>query len=121
MKGQATRGNRVEFGDYGLQAMEPGWITAAQIEAVRVGVMHYLAREGKLWIRIFPHKSVTATPEETRMGTGKGEPEYWAAVVRPGLVMFELGGMGEEVARQAFLRGAHKLPIRVRLVTRRRV
>ena len=121
MKGQATRCNRVEFGDFGLQALAPAWISAAQIEAVRVGVMHYLAREGKLWIRIFPHKSVTAKPEETRMGTGKGEPEYWAAVVRPGTVMFELGGVNEDQARQAFLRATHKLPIRVRMVTRRHV
>jgi len=119
VRGLAGRGNRVDFGDFGLQALQPGWISAAQIEAVRVGITHFLAREGKLWIRIFPDKSVTSTPEETRMGTGKGEPEYWAAVVRPGTVMFELGGVPEDMARQAFNRAAHKLPIRVRMVHRR--
>ena len=121
VRGWANRGNRVDFGDFGLQALEPAWISAAQIEAVRVGITHFLDREGKLWIRIFPHRSVTSTPEETRMGTGKGEPEYWAAVVRPGTVMFELGGVPEEMARQAFNRAAHKLPIRVRMVHRRRL
>lgn len=121
VRGWASRGNRVDFGDFGLQALEPAWISAAQIEAVRVGITHFLDREGKLWIRIFPHRSVTSTPEETRMGTGKGEPDYWAAVVRPGTVMFELGGVPEEMARQAFNRAAHKLPIRVRMVHRRRL
>ena len=119
VRGLAKRGNKVDFGDFGLQALEPAWISSAQIEAVRVGITHFLAREGKLWIRIFPHRSVTATPEETRMGTGKGEPEYWAAAVRPGTVMFELGGVPEDLARQAFNRAAHKLPIRVRMVHRR--
>ena len=121
VRGQASRGSRVDFGDFGLQALEPAWISSAQIEAVRVGITHFLAREGKLWIRIFPHKSVTSKPEETRMGTGKGEPEYWAAVVKPGTVMFELGGVPELLARQAFCRAAHKLPIRVRMVLRRHV
>lgn len=118
MRGMATRGNRVSFGEFGLQAMEPGWISAQQIEAGRMAATHYLHREGKLVIRIFPHKSVTATPEETRMGKGKGEPEYWAAVVKPGTVMFELGGVSEEYARDALARIAYKLPIRTRLVRR---
>jgi len=119
IKGKATRCNTVAFGEYGLQALDGGWLKAAAIEAVRVAVNHFLAREGKLWIRVFPHKSVTATPEETRMGKGKGEPEYWCAVVKPGTVLFELGGIAQDLARQAFTRAAHKLPMRVRFVARR--
>jgi large subunit ribosomal protein L16 len=119
IKGNATRCNTVAFGEYGLQALEGGWLKAVCIEAVRVVVNHFLAREGKLWIRVFPHKSVTSTPEETRMGKGKGEVEYWCAVIKPGTVMFELGGIPQELARQAFTRAAHKLPFKVRFITRR--
>jgi large subunit ribosomal protein L16 len=119
IKGKATRCNTVAFGEYGLQALDGGWLKAVAIEAVRVAINHFLAREGKLWIRIFPHKSVTSTPEETRMGKGKGEPEYWCAVVKPGTVLFELGGISQELARQAFTRAAHKLPMRVRFIARR--
>jgi large subunit ribosomal protein L16 len=120
MKGQAQRGNYVAFGDYGLQAMEQAWLSAQQIEAGRVSATHFLRREGKLWVRVFPDKPISAKPLETRMGKGKGEPSYWAAVVRPGQVMFELGGVPEDVAKQALRRVANKMPIRTRLVTRRR-
>ena len=119
IKGRATRGNTVAFGEYGLQALEGGWLKATCIEAARVAIMHFLAREGRLYIRVFPQKSVTSTPEETRMGTGKGEPEYWCAVVRPGTMLVELGGVTEDVARSALLRAAHKLPLKVRFVHRR--
>ena len=119
IKGKATRCNTVAFGEYGMQALEGGWLKAGCIEAARVAINHFLAREGKMWIRVFPHKSVTSTPEETRMGKGKGEPEFWCAVVRPGTVLFELGGIGEDLARQAFNRAAHKLPFRVRFISRR--
>lgn len=107
------------FGEFGLQALKGGWLKASCIEAARVAINHFLAREGKMWIRVFPHKSVTSTPEETRMGKGKGEPEFWCAVVKPGTVLFELGGIPEDLARQAFNRAAHKLPMSVRFVTRR--
>lgn len=117
--GLASRGNRVSYGDYGLQALEPGWISAQQIEAGRMAATHFLHREGKLFIRIFPDKSITSTPEETRMGKGKGEPDFWAAVVKPGVVMYELGGIPEETAREALARIAYKMPIRTRFVTRR--
>ena len=119
VKGRASRGNTVSFGDYGLQSLEAGWLKASCIEAARVAINHFLAREGKMWIRVFPHKPVTSTPEETRMGKGKGEPEYWCAVVKPGTVLFELGGVPEDLARQAFSRAAHKLPLRVRFISRR--
>ncbi len=119
IKGKATRGNTVAFGDYGLQSLDPGWITARQLEAGRVAISHFLAREGRLWIRIFPHKPLTAKPAETRMGTGKGEPEYWAAEVKPGTVVFEVGGVPEDAAIQALNRAAHKFPVRTRLVRRR--
>ena len=119
MKGNATRCNTVAFGDYGLQAMGRIWITARQIEAGRVAAQHYLGDDGKLWIRIFPHKSVTAKPAEVRMGTGKGEPEAWVAVVKPGTVLFEVGGVPEVTAREALARTAHKLPVRTRLLARR--
>jgi len=119
MKGKATRGNRVVFGDYGLQALERAWITAEHIEAGRLAVMHFLRHEGKLTIRIFPHKSVTATPAETRMGKGKGEPAHWVAEVKPGTVMFELSGVPESLAVAAFARVAHKMPIKTRLAYRR--
>jgi len=119
MKGKATRGNRVVFGDYGLQALERAWITAEQIEAARLAVMHFLRHEGKLTMRIFPHKSVTATPAETRMGKGKGEPAHWVAEVKPGTIMFELSGVAEPLAVAAFARVAHKMPIKTRLAHRR--
>ena len=119
MKGIAVRGNTVAFGEFGLQSMGMAWVTARQIEAARVAAQHHLGRDGKLWIRIFPHKSVTAKPAEVRMGTGKGEPEYWAARVRPGRMLYEVGGVPETLAREALARSAHKLPIKTRLVVRR--
>ena len=118
-KGNATRGNYVAFGDYGLQTLEDGWITARQIEAARIGAQHYIGREGRLWVRIFPHKSVTAKPLEVRMGTGKGEPAYWCAVVKPGTILYEIGGLPEDVAREALRRASRKLSVRTRLVRRR--
>lgn len=118
IKGVAQRGNDVAFGEWGLQSLMPAWIPANTIEACRVAAVRG-APEGRLYIRIFPHKSVTSTPEETRMGTGKGEPDYWCAVVRPGTVMFELGGVPEDVARRTFNKVAHKLPVRTRMVRRR--
>jgi len=119
MKGNACRGNYVAFGDYGLQAMESAWITAQQIEAGRVAATHFLHREGKLWVRMFPHKSVSSKPLEVRMGKGKGEPDHWVAVVKAGRIMYELGGVPEDLARQALRRVAHKMPIRTRMVSRR--
>jgi len=119
MKGKAQRGNYVAFGDWGLQALESAWITAQQIEAGRVAATHFLHREGKLWVRIFPHKSITSKPLEVRMGKGKGEPDHWVAVVREGAILFELGGVPEDLARQALRRVAHKMPIRTRMVSRR--
>jgi large subunit ribosomal protein L16 len=119
MKGNATRGNTVAFGEFGLQATTGGWVSARQIEAARIAAQHYLGRDGKLWIRVFPHKSITSKPAEVRMGTGKGEPDYWAAVVRPGTIIYEVGGVSEERAREALRRSAHKLPVRARLVERR--
>ena len=118
IKGKATRGNRVVFGDCGLQAMEAGWIKAATIEAGRIAAQQYVRGEGKLYVRLFPHKSVTSTPLETRMGKGKGEPDFWAATVREGTIMYELAGVSEEQARVCFARLAHKMPIRVRFVRR---
>ncbi len=119
MKGNATRGNYVAFGDYGLQALEISWITAKTIEAGRVAATHFLHREGKVYVRIFPHMPVTAKPLETRMGKGKGEPESWVATVRPGQVCFEVGGVSENVAKQTLLRVAHKMPIKCRFIKRR--
>lgn len=119
VSGEAGRGNYVAFGDYGLQALEPAWLSARQIEAGRVAASHFLSGEGKLWIRIFPHKPVTAKPAEVRMGGGKGEPNYWAAVVKPGTVLYEVGGVPEDFAREALLRVSMKMPIRCRLVERR--
>jgi len=121
VKGNATRGNYVSFGDYGLQALEPAWITAQTIEAGRVVASQKVKGGGKLYIRIFPQKSVTAIPAETRMGKGKGEIEFWAAVVKPGTILYEIAGLPEEQAREAFARVAHKLPIKCRFVTRRPV
>src|SRR5499427_283164 len=119
IKGNATRGNRVVFGEYGLQAMQGGWVSAATIEAGRVAATQYIRGEGRLYVRVFPHKSVTSIPLETRMGKGKGEPEFWAAVVRPGTVLYEVGGLSEEAARMCFARLAHKMPVRVRFLKRR--
>ncbi|MEE9584085.1 MAG: 50S ribosomal protein L16 [Candidatus Brocadiales bacterium] len=119
IKGNATRGQTVAFGEYGLQSMEAGWVTAQQLEAGRVAVSHFLSREGKLTIRVFPQKSVSSKPIETRMGKGKGEPDFWVAVVKPGTVLYEIAGVPEPMARQAFNRVAHKLPVKVRMITRR--
>lgn len=116
--GNAQRGTRLSFGDYGLQALERDWIKNNQIEACRVTINRYLKRKGKVWIRIFPHKPTTSRPPETRMGKGKGAPEHWVAVVRPGIVMFEIGGVSETLARQALRRAANKLGIRCRFITR---
>lgn len=118
MRGKATRGNYVAFGDFGLKALEPGWITQRQIEASRVALTRMMKREGKVWIRIFPDKPVTKKPAETRQGGGKGAPEFWVAVVKPGRVLFELGGVSRELAEEAFHIAAHKLPIKTKLVTR---
>jgi large subunit ribosomal protein L16 len=121
MRGVAKGGSRVTFGDYGLQALEPGWITARQIEAARVAMTRKIKRGGKVWINIFPHKPVTQKPAETRMGSGKGSPEFWVAVVRPGRVMFELSGVPEELAREAMRVAGHKLPVKTRFVTREEI
>jgi large subunit ribosomal protein L16 len=118
MSGAATRGNRVSFGEYGLQALEPAWVSNRQIEAARVAITRHIKRGGKVWIRLFPDKPVTSKPAETRMGKGKGNPEGWVAVVKPGRVMFELEGVTEEIARKAMALGAAKLPIKCRFVIR---
>jgi len=118
MRGKATRGALVAFGDFGLKALEPAWITQRQIEATRVALTRMMKREGKVWIRIFPDKPVTKKPAETRMGSGKGVPEFWVAVVKPGRIMFELGGVTRELAAEAFTIASHKLPIKTKLVTR---
>lgn len=118
IKGNAQRGNRVSFGEFGLQGVQGGWISAATIEAGRIAAQQYLRSEGRLYIRIFPQKSITSIPLETRMGKGKGEPDYWAAVVKPGTVLYEIGGVSEEAARLCFARVAHKMPIRCRFITR---
>jgi len=118
-KGNATRTNYVAFGEYGLQCLGEGWISARHIEAGRVAATHFLRREGKVYIRIFPHKPISSKPLETRMGKGKGEPDFWAASVRPGQIMFEIGGVEEDIAKQALVRVAHKMPIRCRFVKRR--
>jgi large subunit ribosomal protein L16 len=118
MTGKASRGNTVSFGEYGLMAMESGWITNRQIEAARIAMTRFIRRGGQVWIKIFPDKPVTAKPAETRMGSGKGAPEYWVAVVKPGRVMFELNGVSEEQAREAMRLAMHKLPIKSKFVTR---
>ena len=118
MRGQAKGGTEVHFGDFGLLALEPGWVTNRQIEAARVAITRHIRRGGKVWINIFPDKPVTKKPAETRMGSGKGNPEAWVAVVKPGRVMFELSGVAEAVAHEAMLRAAHKLPIKSKFVTR---
>ncbi|MDR1141459.1 MAG: 50S ribosomal protein L16 [Planctomycetaceae bacterium] len=119
IKGEATRGNDVVFGDYGLQTTQGGWISAATIEAGRIAAQQYLRTEGRLYIRMFPHKSITSIPLETRMGKGKGEPEYWAAVVKPGTIMYEISGVPEETAKMCFNRLAHKMPVKCRFVKRK--
>ena len=121
IKNNATRGQTVAFGDFGLQTVEGGWISAATIEAGRIAVQQYLRSDGKLYIRIFPHKSVTSIPLETRMGKGKGEPDFWAAVVKPGTVMYEIGGVPEETAKICFNRLAHKLPVKCRMIRRKMI
>ncbi|HHL72508.1 MAG TPA: 50S ribosomal protein L16 [Bacteroidetes bacterium] len=119
MRGKAIRGSKISFGEYGLKALEPAWITSRQIEAARVAMTRYIKRGGKVWIRIFPDKPVTEKPAETRMGKGKGSPEYWVAVVKPGRIMFELGGVPEDTAREAMRLAAHKLPIKTKFVTQK--
>ena len=119
IKGEATRGNDVVFGDFGLQTIQGGWISAATIEAGRIAAQQYLRSEGRLYIRMFPHKSITSIPLETRMGKGKGEPEYWAAVVKPGTIMYEIAGVPEETAKLCFNRLAHKMPVKCRFVKRK--
>lgn len=119
VKGNAQRGNKVSFGEFGLQALEAGWLSAESIEAGRITASHATRGEGRLYIRVFPHKSVTSIPAETRMGKGKGEPEFWAAVIRPGTVLFELAGLPEAAARDCLARVAYKMPFRCRFITRR--
>jgi large subunit ribosomal protein L16 len=119
MKGDTSRSNYVAFGEFGLQALENSWISAKNIEAGRVSATHFLHREGKVYIRIFPHKPVSSKPLETRMGKGKGEPDFWVARVKAGQVCFEIGGVSEDVAKQALVRVAHKMPIRCRFIKRR--
>lgn len=116
MKGRASRGNKVVYGEYGLQAVTPGWITSNQIEAARIAMTRYTKRGGQVWIKIFPDKPVTEKPAETRMGSGKGSPEYWVAVVKPDRILFEIGGVSEEVAREAMRLAMHKLPIKCKFV-----
>ena len=116
MTGAASRGNKVAYGEFGIQACEPGWITGNQIEAARIAMTRYTKRGGKVWIKVFPDKPVTSKPLGTRMGSGKGAPEYWVAVVKPGRVMFEIAGVSEEVAREALRLAAHKLPVKCKIV-----
>ncbi len=120
-RGMAMSGNHVAFGSYGLKAMEPGWITGRQIEAARITIARVVRKVGKMWIRIFPDKPITKKPAETRMGKGKGTPEYWVAVVKPGRILFEVEGVTHEMAQQAFISASHKLPIKTKLVSRREV
>ena len=119
MKGKAVRGSSIAYGQFGLKALEPHWVTSRQIEAARVAMTRYIKRGGKVWIRIFPDKPVTKKPAETRMGKGKGAPEFWVAVVKPGRVLFEIEGVSEEIAREAMRLAAHKLPIKTKFVSRR--
>ncbi|MDD7397831.1 MAG: 50S ribosomal protein L16 [Firmicutes bacterium] len=118
LKGDAHKGNMIAYGEYGIMAMEPSWITSNQIEAARVAMTRYIRRGGQVWVDIFPHKPVTKKPAETRMGSGKGSPEYWVAVVKPGRIMFEIAGVAEEVAREALRLAAHKLPVKCKIVSR---
>lgn len=119
MKGKATRGNFIAYGDYAIQSLECGWLSSAQIEAARVAINRYVKRGGKLWIKVFPDKPITQKPAETRMGSGKGAPEYWVAVIKPGRVLFEISGVTEEVAREAMRLASHKLPVSTKFVTRK--
>jgi large subunit ribosomal protein L16 len=119
VKGNATRGNTVSYGDFGLQSLDAGWLSAEAIEAGRITAAHAVRGEGRLYIRVFPHKSVTSIPAETRMGKGKGEPEFWAAVIKPGMILFEIAGLPEAQARDALAKVAYKMPFRCRLVQRR--
>ncbi|MBO5212630.1 MAG: 50S ribosomal protein L16 [Clostridia bacterium] len=121
LKGKATRGNTISNGEYGLVAMEPAWITANQIEAARIAMTRYIRRGGQVWIKIFPDKPITEKPAETRMGSGKGSPEYWVAVVKPGRVLFEMNGVSEEVAREAMRLAMHKLPIKCKFVKKEQI
>ncbi|HHV72341.1 MAG TPA: 50S ribosomal protein L16 [Clostridia bacterium] len=121
MKGKAKRGTEIAYGEYALQTLEPAWITDRQIEAARIAMTRYIRRGGKVWIRIFPDKPITAKPAETRMGSGKGSPEYWVAVVKPGRILFELAGVEEEVAREAMRLASHKLPVKTRFLKREEV
>lgn len=121
LKGKAQRGNRVAFGQFGLKAVEPAWVTNRQIEAARVAITRYIKRGGKVWIRIFPDKPLTQKPAETRMGKGKGSPEAWVAVVKPGRVMFEIEGVTEEIAKEAMRLASHKLPMKTRMARRREI
>ena len=116
LTGKAMRGNKVTNGDFGLQALEPSWITSNQIEAARIAMTRYIKRGGQVWIKIFPDKPITAKPAETRMGSGKGAPEYWVAVVKPGRVLFEVGGVSEEIAREALRLASHKLPVKTKVI-----
>ena len=118
MSGKALRGNRITYGDYGLISLEPAWITSNQIEAARVAMTRYIKRGGQVWIKIFPDKPVTAKPAETRMGSGKGSPEYWVAVVKPGRVMFEIAGVADDIAKEALRLAMHKLPVKCRIASR---
>ena len=118
MTGKAMRGNTLAYGEFGLQAMEPGWITSNQIEAARIAMTRFTKRSGQVWIKIFPDKPITKKPAETRMGSGKGSPEYWVSVVKPGRIMFEIAGVSEEVAREALRLASHKLPIKTKVVAR---
>ena len=121
MKGKATRGNTITYGEYGMQALEPAWITSNQIEAARIAMTRYSKRGGKVWIKVFPDKPVSSKPAETRMGSGKGSPDYWVAVVKPGRIMFEMAGMSEEIAREAIRLASYKLPCKVKFIKRENV
>lgn len=118
MRGEATRGNTIAFGDFALQALEPCWMEARQIEAARIALTRYMKRGGKVWIRIFPDKPITAKPAETRMGSGKGAVDHWVAVVKPGRIIFEIGGVSEEIAKEAIRLASHKLPVKTRFLKR---
>ncbi len=121
LTGQANKGNKIAYGEFGLVALEPSWITSNQIEAARIAMTRYIKRGGQVWINIFPHKPITKKPAETRMGSGKGSVEYWAAVVKPGRVMFEMAGVSEEVAREALRLASHKLPVKCKIVKKEEV
>ncbi|MDD4342913.1 MAG: 50S ribosomal protein L16 [Eubacteriales bacterium] len=121
MTGNANKGNKVSYGEYGLQSLDASWITSRQIEAARIAMTRYIKRGGKVWIKIFPHKPITAKPAETRMGSGKGSPEFWVAVVKPGRILFEMTGVSEEIAREAFRLAMHKLPVRCKFVKKEEI